>query len=75
LHSVELNSLGWVTYDGYINLWTLTFTLNLSQALELLAYLGYNVEHENQLSAITVSFCSIYHRKFIFQLNIVDYPR
>ncbi|KAF7634476.1 Mitochondrial Rho GTPase [Meloidogyne graminicola] len=55
LHSVESNSLGWITFNGYINLWTLNFTLNLSQALEHLAYLGFNVKYGSQKRAVMVT--------------------
>uniref|UniRef100_A0A1I8AWM1 Mitochondrial Rho GTPase n=1 Tax=Meloidogyne hapla TaxID=6305 RepID=A0A1I8AWM1_MELHA len=55
LHAVESNSLGWITHNGYINLWTLNFALNLSQALEHLAYLGFNVKYGSQKAAITIT--------------------
>nr|CAD2192954.1 unnamed protein product [Meloidogyne enterolobii] len=55
LHAVESNSLGWITHNGYINLWTLNFALNLSQALEHLAYLGFNIKYHSQKDAITIT--------------------
>ncbi|KAI1724583.1 EF hand associated domain-containing protein [Ditylenchus destructor] len=55
LHSVETNSKGWITFNGYINLWTLNFAINLTQSLEQLAYLGFNVEYKSQLEALTIT--------------------
>uniref|UniRef100_A0A915D2P9 Mitochondrial Rho GTPase 1 n=1 Tax=Ditylenchus dipsaci TaxID=166011 RepID=A0A915D2P9_9BILA len=55
LNSVETNSKGWITFNGYINLWTLNFALNITQSLEQLAYLGFNIEYKSQLEAVTVT--------------------
>lgn len=55
LHSTSLNQNGWLDENSFVNLWVLNVALNLSQAFEQLAYLGFNVEHQTQLKAIIVT--------------------
>ncbi|GFR86259.1 mitochondrial Rho GTPase [Elysia marginata] len=54
-NTVSTNVEGWVTMDGYLAQWTLTTLLDVTRAVEFLAYLGYNYQHENQLSAIHIT--------------------
>ncbi|VDK85597.1 unnamed protein product [Litomosoides sigmodontis] len=53
--AVETNHKGWLTYNGYIGYWILTTFLNVSLTMELLAYLGFGIQHESQLDAIKVT--------------------
>lgn len=43
LHSTFLDENGWLNERGFLNLWVLNVALNLFQAFEQLAYLGFNV--------------------------------
>lgn len=43
LHSTVLDENGWLSEHAFLNLWTLNVALNLPQAFEQLAYLGFNV--------------------------------
>ncbi|XP_066292561.1 mitochondrial Rho GTPase 1-A-like isoform X2 [Branchiostoma lanceolatum] len=55
-NTVVTNEQGWISLQGYLNQWTLTTYLDVPRTMEFLAYLGYiGGEHENQLSAITVT--------------------
>ncbi|VDK83319.1 unnamed protein product [Onchocerca ochengi] len=53
--AVETNHKGWLTYNGYVAYWILTTFLNVSLTMELLAYLGFSIQHESQLDAIKVT--------------------
>ncbi|CAG9531897.1 unnamed protein product [Cercopithifilaria johnstoni] len=53
--AVETNHKGWITYNGYVAYWILTTFLNVSLTMELLAYLGFSIQHESQLDAIKVT--------------------
>ncbi|VDM46795.1 unnamed protein product [Toxocara canis] len=53
--SVETNSKGWLTFNGYMSYWILTTFMNVSLTMELLAYLGFNMRHQSQLDAIRVT--------------------
>ena len=52
---METDKRGWLTFDGYINLWVLNVSMNITQAMEHFAYLGFNVDNRSQLDAITVT--------------------
>ncbi|XP_005102389.1 mitochondrial Rho GTPase 1-A isoform X1 [Aplysia californica] len=54
-NTVCTNADGWVTMEGYLAQWTLTTLLDVTRAIEFLAYLGYNYQHDSQLSAIHVT--------------------
>jgi len=54
-NTVCTNADGWVNMDGYLAQWTLTSLLDVTRAVEFLAYLGYNYKAESQLSAIHVT--------------------
>uniref|UniRef100_A0A914RV14 EF-hand domain-containing protein n=1 Tax=Parascaris equorum TaxID=6256 RepID=A0A914RV14_PAREQ len=53
--SVEVNTKGWLTFNGYMSYWILTTFMNVSLTMELLAYLGFNMRHHSQLDAIRVT--------------------
>ncbi|KAK6109604.1 Mitochondrial Rho GTPase 1 [Brugia pahangi] len=53
--AVETNHKGWLTYNGFVAYWILTTFLNVSLTMELLAYLGFSLQHESQLDAIKVT--------------------
>uniref|UniRef100_A0AC35U6Z5 Mitochondrial Rho GTPase n=1 Tax=Rhabditophanes sp. KR3021 TaxID=114890 RepID=A0AC35U6Z5_9BILA len=55
MYSVETDVRGWVTYNGFISLWTMNTFLNVSQTMENLAYLGFNVKHVCQLEALVIT--------------------
>jgi len=56
LKTVETNSKGWITLDGFISLWVLASYMNHDWVLANLAYLGYiQGEEENQLTAVRVT--------------------
>ncbi|KAI6242687.1 Mitochondrial Rho GTPase [Aphelenchoides fujianensis] len=55
LHSSMLDENGWLSEKSFICLWQLRVTLDLALAFEQLAYLGFNVEHTNQLEAIVIT--------------------
>ncbi|KAI6184056.1 Mitochondrial Rho GTPase [Aphelenchoides bicaudatus] len=55
LHSTCLDENGWLSERAFLNLWVLNVALNLPQAFEQLAYLGFNVEHQTQLKAVIVT--------------------
>ena len=55
LNSVETTSSGWLTLRGYMALWYMSAFLNVSLAMELLAYLGFNVAFRSQLAALRIT--------------------
>ncbi|KAI6172131.1 Mitochondrial Rho GTPase [Aphelenchoides besseyi] len=55
LHSSVLDENGFLSQRAFINLWNLNVYLNLTLAFEHLAYLGFNIEHKNQLEAIVIT--------------------
>uniref|UniRef100_A0A158R4B8 Mitochondrial Rho GTPase n=1 Tax=Syphacia muris TaxID=451379 RepID=A0A158R4B8_9BILA len=74
-YSVETNSKGWITYNGYLCYWIMTTFLDIAHALELLAYLGFQMRHESQLDAITRDKRIDYTEKFtarnVFQCHVI----
>ncbi|KJH51864.1 GTP-binding domain protein [Dictyocaulus viviparus] len=48
LSAVETNNRGWITYTGYMSYWNMTTLINVSQAMEQLAYLGFAVGRSTQ---------------------------
>ncbi|KAI6196890.1 Mitochondrial Rho GTPase [Aphelenchoides besseyi] len=55
LHSSVLDENGFLSQRAFINLWNLNVYMNLTLAFEHLAYLGFNIEHQNQLEAIVIT--------------------
>lgn len=55
LHSTVLDQQGWLSEQAFLNLWVLNVAMNLPQAFEQLAFLGFNVTHHSQLEAVTVT--------------------
>ncbi|KAG1669724.1 Mitochondrial Rho GTPase 1-A [Nymphon striatum] len=58
IYTVPTSSVGMITYKGYIAQWMLTTYIDVGRTMELLAYLGYNVNNDNnmnQLSAVQVT--------------------
>ena len=53
-NQVETDSRGWISLQGFLAQWTLLATVDVPLLFEYLAYLGYNYEHDNQYSAITI---------------------
>lgn len=54
-NTVCTNYNGWITMQGYLAQWALTTFLEVPRTIELLAYLGYHYNHDDQLSALTVT--------------------
>ncbi|CAL1543255.1 unnamed protein product [Lymnaea stagnalis] len=54
-NTVCTNADGWISIDGYLAQWTLTTLLDVTRAIEFLAYLGYNYQNDSQLTAIHVT--------------------
>jgi Ras family protein T1 len=55
LNSIETTSVGWITLRGYMALWTMNAFLNVTQTMEHLAYLGFNLAFRNQLAALKIT--------------------
>ncbi|KAL0121328.1 hypothetical protein PUN28_006691 [Cardiocondyla obscurior] len=55
-HTVPTNEKGWLTFQGYMCQWALLTLTNVRKTLEYMAYLGYNMYHnECQTSSIIVT--------------------
>ncbi|XP_018340566.1 PREDICTED: mitochondrial Rho GTPase isoform X2 [Trachymyrmex septentrionalis] len=55
-YTVATNEKGWITFQGYMCQWTLLTLTNVRKTLEYMAYLGYNMYHnECQTSSIVVT--------------------
>ncbi|XP_011689148.1 PREDICTED: mitochondrial Rho GTPase isoform X1 [Wasmannia auropunctata] len=55
-HTVSTNEKGWITFQGYMCQWALLTLTNVRKTLEYMAYLGYNMYHnECQTSAVVVT--------------------
>ncbi|XP_029165741.1 mitochondrial Rho GTPase isoform X2 [Nylanderia fulva] len=55
-YTVPTNEKGWITFQGYMCQWALLTLTNVRKTLEYMAYLGYNMYHnEPQTSAIIVT--------------------
>ncbi|XP_011176375.1 mitochondrial Rho GTPase isoform X1 [Solenopsis invicta] len=55
-YTVPTNEKGWITFQGYMCQWALLALTNVRKTLEYMAYLGYNMYHnECQTSAIVVT--------------------
>uniref|UniRef100_A0A0K0FBU9 Mitochondrial Rho GTPase n=1 Tax=Strongyloides venezuelensis TaxID=75913 RepID=A0A0K0FBU9_STRVS len=52
---VESDDRGWITYNGFVSLWTYKTFTNIPETLECLAYLGFNVKHKSQIDAFIVT--------------------
>uniref|UniRef100_A0A0N4ZC96 Mitochondrial Rho GTPase n=1 Tax=Parastrongyloides trichosuri TaxID=131310 RepID=A0A0N4ZC96_PARTI len=55
MQCVESDARGWITYNGFISLWTYKTFTDVPETLECLAYLGFNVKHKSQLDALIVT--------------------
>lgn len=49
----------------YLKIFSFNFFMNVTQALEHLAYLGFNLEYKNQLEALQVIFLKKYNLFFL----------
>ncbi|GAB1867363.1 Mitochondrial Rho GTPase [Camponotus japonicus] len=55
-YTVPTNEKGWITFQGYMCQWALLTLTNVRKTLEYMAYLGYNMYHnESQTSSIIVT--------------------
>ncbi|XP_011881969.1 PREDICTED: mitochondrial Rho GTPase isoform X2 [Vollenhovia emeryi] len=55
-YTVPTNEKGWITFQGYMCQWALLTLTNVRKTLEYMAYLGYNMYHnECQTSAVVVT--------------------
>ncbi|CAL4122551.1 unnamed protein product [Meganyctiphanes norvegica] len=55
-NAVQTNAQGYITYQGYLNYWTLWALLEVKKTMEYFAYLGFcGTGDESQASAITVT--------------------
>lgn len=55
-YTVSTNEKGWITFQGYMCQWALLTLTNVRKTLEYMAYLGYNMYHnESQTSSIIVT--------------------
>ncbi|XP_025074964.1 mitochondrial Rho GTPase, partial [Pogonomyrmex barbatus] len=55
-YTVPTNEKGWLTFQGYMCQWALLTLTNVRKTMEYMAYLGYNMYHnECQTSAIIVT--------------------
>ncbi|XP_072761132.1 mitochondrial Rho GTPase isoform X3 [Anoplolepis gracilipes] len=55
-YTVPTNEKGWITFQGYMCQWALLTLTNVRKTLEYMAYLGYNMYHnESQTSSIVVT--------------------
>ncbi|XP_018316017.1 mitochondrial Rho GTPase isoform X2 [Mycetomoellerius zeteki] len=55
-YTVATNEKGWITFQGYMCQWALLTLTNVRKTLEYMAYLGYNMYHnECQTSSIVVT--------------------
>ncbi|XP_071638231.1 mitochondrial Rho GTPase isoform X1 [Temnothorax longispinosus] len=55
-YTVPTNEKGWITFQGYMCQWALLTLTNVRKTLEYMAYLGYNMYHnECQTSSIVVT--------------------
>ncbi|KYN13042.1 PREDICTED: mitochondrial Rho GTPase isoform X1 [Trachymyrmex cornetzi] len=55
-YTVATNEKGWITFQGYMCQWALLTLTNVRKTLEYMAYLGYNMYHnECQTSSIIVT--------------------
>ncbi|XP_029672361.1 mitochondrial Rho GTPase isoform X2 [Formica exsecta] len=55
-YTVPTNEKGWITFQGYMCQWALLTLTNVRKTMEYMAYLGYNMYHnESQTSSIVVT--------------------
>ncbi|KAL6441982.1 mitochondrial Rho GTPase isoform X2 [Cataglyphis hispanica] len=55
-YTVPTNEKGWLTFQGYMCQWALLTLTNVRKTMEYMAYLGYNMYHnESQTSSIVVT--------------------
>ncbi|XP_070163503.1 mitochondrial Rho GTPase isoform X1 [Polyergus mexicanus] len=55
-YTVPTNEKGWITFQGYMCQWALLTLTNVRKTMEYMAYLGYNMYHnESQMSSIVVT--------------------
>ncbi|KAM0724514.1 Mitochondrial Rho GTPase [Formica fusca] len=55
-YTVPTNEKGWITFQGYMCQWALLTLTNVRKTMEYMAYLGYNMYHnESQTSSIIVT--------------------
>lgn len=55
IQCVESDDRGWITYNGFISLWTYKALTDAPETLECLAYLGFNIKHKSQLDALIIT--------------------